>query len=134
MDQTLTSAAAHARKERRRVRRSGLALMEVVVASGIMLLGVIGVWALVSVFSRLNAFTGSSMAATTIAEDKIEEILHAGIGPVTSGTETVDGRYERSWTVLTHAGDDTTTATVNVRWFNIDGATQETTISTIVTE
>jgi prepilin-type N-terminal cleavage/methylation domain-containing protein len=83
----------------------GFTLIEVLIAAGILVCGLVGVAAIFSYAIRANSNNRQMAIATTLAYDKMEELranAFGGIIPATSVTEAMivaGQRFTRSWQV-----------------------------------
>jgi hypothetical protein len=101
------------------------------VAMVLLVLGFMGAWAVLSATARMNALTGRVAEATTLAQDKIEDLLRTDFAAVGPGADAVDG-YSRTWTATTNLSSDIKTLAVSVSWQNVDGIEQTVALTNVV--
>jgi type IV pilus assembly protein PilV len=113
---------------RRRAAPRGFTLVEVLVALGIMAVGMVGVLALQKGAANASGYSRRATEAAILAEDKLEQLRTVPMVGVTDGADRVDAGgvpaddavFVRSWTVVW--ADTLATLTVTVGWNESDGA------------
>jgi len=116
------------------IKNEGFTLIEVVVTLLILTVGLLGMAALTVSVIQGNAQSNKITTATTLAQDKLEEMKTIGypVADADKDNETIDG-FERKPQVV--AGDDdhpgTNTVTVTVSW---DSNSHSVALSTIISE
>jgi len=108
--------------------RKGFTLIEVLAALVLLLITLLGLSSLLTTTIQANAYARRMTTATSLAQDKLEEIRNMAYTAVTTGSDssplTETGGtggsgaiYTRSWTVATDSPiAGTKTVTVTVTW------------------
>ena len=116
-------------------RRNGFTLVEILVAVFVLVVGILGVISVSTTVINGNAFGKRITTATTLAQDKIEELKGTDYTSITSGgPETQQPIYTRTWTVTTDlpaAGMKTIEVAVAFPW---KGTAHNVTLKTLVGE
>lgn len=114
----------------------GFTLIEVLVAMVVLAIGSVGTTALTLTIIRSNTFSNKLTIATTLAQDKLEDVKNQGFASAVSGTEDYGAMAAypafKRVTTLTGpgaVGPATKTATVTVSWAN---DTHRVTLNTIL--
>ena len=84
--------------------RSGFTLVEVIVATIILTVGILGIVAATGNMTRLRGQADRMSTAAFYAQDRMEQLRALGCVAAASGTETLDGKYIMRWTVAAQAG------------------------------
>jgi type IV pilus assembly protein PilV len=92
---------------------SGFTLVEVLIAMFLLVTALLGTAAVTATVIQGNSFSNRMTEATTLAQDKMEELRGMSYDDMTSGSDTCDTLYTRTWTVTTDS-PATDTATVEV--------------------
>lgn len=112
----------------RKARRAGgFTLMEVLVALGVMAVGMIGILALQKGAATASGYSRRASEAAILGEDKLEELRTKPIAALigdsdtvdAAGVETPDGPFTRTWDI--NWVDDLGTLVVSVTWNEGDG-------------
>lgn len=117
---------------------SGFTLYEVLVAMAVFAIGLLGITALTLSIVRGNTFSNQITTATTLAQDKLEDIKRLGFAAAAAGTENYNsitnyGSYKRVTTVTgtPTVKPVTKTVTVTVFW---KADTHQVALSTILAQ
>jgi prepilin-type N-terminal cleavage/methylation domain-containing protein len=108
--------------------RLGFTLTEVMVSLFILVAGMVSASVFFGSMSRAARFTDSAIAATALAQQRIEELLEQTYAGMASGSDTTNV-YSRTWTV--QFTNNAATITVTVGWDEIGGHHRTMTLSTI---
>jgi type IV pilus assembly protein PilV len=108
----------------------GFTLIEIMVAIFILVVALLGVAAVTVSVINGNAFSKDITSATTLAQDKIEELKDTAYDSIVSGSDT-SSIYTRTWTVTSPITDSKTIVVV-VSWSR-GGNTRNVTLRSIVT-
>lgn len=110
----------------------GFTLIEVMIAIFILVVGLLGVAGVATTVINGNAFSREITTATTLAQDKMEELKDTTYSNIASGSDTQESIYTRTWTSTPDSPDaDMKTIDVTVQ-FLWKGATHNVTLKTIV--
>ena len=110
----------------------GFTLIEVMIAIFILVVGLLGVAGVAVTVINGNAFSKEITTATTLAQDKMEELKNTRYSNITSGSDTQESIYTRTWTSTPDspaAGMKTIDVTVQFQW---KGTAHNVTLNTIV--
>ncbi len=115
---------------RGRARTGGFTILEVLVAMGVMAIGLIGVLGLQRTSMQASGYSRHATEAAVLGEDKLEQLRTTPIALAADGSEIVDatgavdatGMFTRTWTL--DWVSDLATLTVTVAWGEDDGAHQ----------
>jgi type II secretion system protein I len=107
----------------------GFTLIEVLVALGIMAVGLLGILALQRGAASASGYSRRATEAAILAEDKLEELRTTPLlldredadRVDAAGMANDDGPFDRDWT-LRFDGGRIVTITVKVTWYEADGA------------
>ena len=109
----------------------GFTLLEVLVAIVILSVGLLGMACLAGSIIGYNQFADQVTTATTLAQDKIEELKNEGYSSITSSSDT-QSIYTRAWAVASDSpGPNLKTIEVKVNW-NLKGTAKEVVLETII--
>ena len=79
--------------------RGGFTLVEIMIAVFILTVALIGLISVTVMVINGNDFSRRMTTATTLAKDKMEELQRTSYNLMTSGTDTQQTIYTRTWTV-----------------------------------
>jgi type IV pilus assembly protein PilV len=123
--------------------KGGFTLIELLIAMLILMIGLIAIAGMISTAMLGNASAKWSTAATTLAEEKMEELKSRGFSGLTNTngwdsdpdnpiTLTGAGRFERQWRITTPQNmTDIRLVEVKVNWRD-RGATREVNLATYI--
>lgn len=113
---------------------SGFTLIEILIAIFILAVGLLGVAGVATTVINGNAFSNKITTATTLAQDKMEEMNGVGYANITGGSDTQQSIYTRTWTVTPDspaAGMKTIEVKIEFQW---KGTTHNVTLKTMLAE
>lgn len=99
--------------------RSGFTLTEIVIATMVVGIGVAGVMSLVVWMVRANDWSGDLSNASTLGQDKLEDLLDTSYLNIAGGSDTVD-EFQRTWTINTSPSNTHKTINIHVEWTRMD--------------
>ena len=112
--------------------RRAFTLVEVLVSIIILSLALTGSFSLMNWVTTSTAFSSQTTTATSLAYDKLEEMLNDTYATLASGSDA-PGLFSRTWTVtdvVTHK-----TVSVDVTWTAPEnGATRQVVVNSIIAE
>lgn len=115
---------------RRRRRRAGFTLIEVMISVLLSVIATVGIIALYTVETRASAFTRRTSEATVLAQDQLER-LRTQVTPVAAVENNLDalgnigaGPYTRTSVVALDGTSSYWTTTVTVSWINEENLTK----------
>ena len=111
---------------------SGFTLIEVMIAVLVLVVGLLGVAGVATTVINGNTFGKEITTATTLAQDKMEELKGMRYSNIASGSDTQGSMYTRIWTSTSDspaAGMKTIEVMVQFPW---KGTTHNVTLKTIV--
>ena len=111
---------------------SGFTLIEVMIAILVIVVGLLGVAGVATMVIKGNTLAKEMTVATTLAQDKIEELKNTSYPNLGSSSDTQDSIYTRTWTA-TLTATYVKTIEVVVQW-NHYGNSHNVTLRSIVTE
>ena len=116
-----------------RSNNNGFTLIEIMIAILILVVALLGMAGVTVSVINGNAFSKEVTSATTLAQDKMEELKNTAYGSIVSGSDT-DSIYSRTWAVTADSPiADTKTVEVTVSWSR-GGNTHNITLKTIVAQ
>lgn len=110
----------------------GFTLIEIMIAMFILVVGLLGVAGVATTVINGNVFSKGLTTATTLAQDKMEELKNTKYSNIASGSDTQESIYTRTWTSTSDSpatGMKTIDVTVQFPW---KGSTHNVTLKTIV--
>ncbi|MBA7566411.1 hypothetical protein ES708_08102 [subsurface metagenome] len=113
---------------------SGFTLIEIMIALFILVVGLLGAAGVAITIINGNAFGKEITTATTLAQNKMEEMKGTAYSSIASGSDTQESIYTRTWTVTSDspvAGMRTIEVLVQFPW---KGTTHNVTLKTMVAE
>ena len=113
---------------------SGFTLIEVMIAIFVLVVGLLGVAGVATTIINGNTFGKEITTATTLAQDKMEELKGTAYPSIVSGSDTQESIYTRTWTATPGspaAGMKTIEVAVAFPW---KGTTHNVTLKTLVAE
>ncbi|MBN1828651.1 MAG: prepilin-type N-terminal cleavage/methylation domain-containing protein [Deltaproteobacteria bacterium] len=118
---------------KRKLSQQGFTLIEVMIALFVLLVALVGVASMATMVITGNRFNNDLTMATTLAEDKLEEMKQAGYAAITGGNDS-QGIYNRVWTVTANTPEtDMKRIDVTVSW-SYRGLLRSMTLSTIMVD
>jgi prepilin-type N-terminal cleavage/methylation domain-containing protein len=110
-------------KKKKRYSATGFTLLEVLIAIIVLSFALLAMATLAGSIMGYNKFADHMTKATTLVEDKIEELQNADFYSIASSAsdETVETHYTRSWRVYNdepHTDMKTVDVTVTFQWQN----------------
>ena len=112
--------------------RAGYSLIEVLVALTLFSVAALGISAGVATVVRTGKLSADFTHATILAQDKLEE-LRAQVGPVTTGSDSPQSGFARTWAV-TPDSPETGVTQINVTVSWEDFTPHTVTLTTVVNE
>ena len=112
--------------------RAGFTLVEIVVATFLLLLGLTGIHQLMLWMMFAAHSSGQNLRANSVAQDKMEELLDTPYTQIAGGNDTFQ-TFTRIWTVDAISTDEKE-ITVDVSWDDIRGNTKLYTIKSIMVD
>jgi type IV pilus assembly protein PilV len=109
----------------------GFTLIEIIIAIFILVVALTGLAGVASTVINGNAFSKEITTATTLAQEKIEELKNTNYQNLADGSDT-QSIYTRTWTI-TQTATHMKTMEVVVQW-NRYGNSHDVTLRSIVTE
>ena len=110
--------------------RAGFTLVEVVVATMVVGVGIAGIMSMVLWMVRANDWSGDLSDASTLGQDLLEELLETPYASLADGSDTV-GSYRRTWQVDSSASDTFKTIQVEVEWTRLDDKASRVTLASL---
>ena len=115
-------------------RQSGFTLIEIMIAIFILAIGLLGAAGVATTVINGNLLSKNVTTATTLAQGKMEELKGTSYSSISSGSDTQESVYTRTWTVTSDSpatGMKTIEAAVAFSW---RGSTHNVTLKTMVIE
>lgn len=113
---------------------SGFTLIEVMITILVIVVGLLGVAGVAITVINGNTLAKEMTTATTLAQDKIEELKSTSYANITTGSDTQQSIYTRTWAVTSDSpvtGMKTIAVSVAFSW---KGATRTVTLKTMVAQ
>ena len=114
--------------------QKGFTLVEIMVAISIIAIGLLGLVSVTVMVIKGNTFSKTMTTATTLANDKMEQLKKTGYASLASGADTAQSIYTRTWTVTQDspaAGMKTVVVTVQWTW---EGVAHNVTVRSLITQ
>ncbi len=108
--------------------RSGFSFVEVIVSMMLVSIGMVGAMGLASYMSRANQWSERMAIASTMGQDKLEELLNTPYAALGSGSDSVAG-FTRSWSVTT--SNNFRLVNLTITWNTLGKSGHELTLSTV---
>ncbi|OGV45461.1 MAG: hypothetical protein A2X46_01090 [Lentisphaerae bacterium GWF2_57_35] len=116
----------------RRTSRAGFTLVEIVVATFLLVLGLTGIHNLLYWIMYATSMSGQRTQAAALTQDKMEELLGAGFSASASGS-AVQSIYDLVW-VVDAPGNGEQEVTVRVSWEDFKKRSHEITTQAILAD
>lgn len=113
---------------------NGFTLIEVMIAVLVLVVGLLGVAGVATTVINANTLGKEITTATTLAQDKLEELKGTAYSNIASGSDTQGSMYTRTWTSTSDSpatGMKTIEVIVQFPW---KGTTRNITLKTMVAE
>ena len=112
----------------------GFTLIEVMIALFVLMVGLLGAAGVATTIINGNTLGKEITTATTLAQDKMEELKGTAYASITSGADTQESIYTRTWTITSDSPAAGMKAIEVVVTFPWRGATRNVTLRTLVAE
>ena len=113
---------------------NGFTLIEIMITIFVLMIGLLGAAGVATTVISGNTLGKEITTATTLAQDKVEELKSMAYASIASGSDTQESIYTRTWTVTPDSpatGMKTVVVAVGFPW---KGTTHNATLRTIVAE
>ena len=97
-------------------RQKGFSLIEVMIAIVLFAIGLVAFAGLEVLAVRNSSYSKDYGKANNYAQQKVEELKGTAWISVSAGSDTVEGKFTRTWTVREIETDIMKTVAVNVTW------------------
>jgi type IV pilus modification protein PilV len=115
-------------------KQDGFTLIEILIAIAILSFGILAIASMQSSSLRSTQHSYNVTEGTTLAQDRIEELMTLPYNAVVNGT-AVNGNYTIGWTVATGVPvTNTKTVTVTVSWTAAGGAQKVSSLQYIIAD
>ena len=115
-------------------RHSGFTLIEIMIAMFVLAVGLLGAAGVATTVINGNALSKKITTATTLAQDKMEELKGTDYASIATDSDTQESIYTRTWTVTSDSpAADIKTIEVKVE-FQWKGTTHNVTLKTMVAQ
>jgi type IV pilus assembly protein PilV len=112
----------------------GFTLIEILIAISILTIALLGLASVTVMIIKSNTFSKTMTTATTLADDKMEQLKKTSYAALSSGTDTLESIYTRTWTVTQNSpATGMKTVVVTVQW-NWQGAARNVTMNSIIAQ
>ena len=101
--------------------KSGFSLVETVIATLVVGIGIAGVTGLVFWMVRANGWGGNMTTALTLGQDRLEGFRTTSYGQITDGSDTV-GPFMRTWTITNNTSNRHKIVELEVGWIRPNDA------------
>jgi len=113
---------------------SGFTLIEIMIAMFVLAVGLLGAAGVATTVINGNALSKKITTATTLAQDKMEELKGTDYASIATDSDTQESIYTRTWTVTSDSpAADIKTIEVKVE-FQWKGTTHNVTLKTMVAQ
>jgi len=115
-------------------RQSGFTLIEIMIAMFVLAVGLLGAAGVATTVINGNALSKKITTATTLAQDKMEELKGTDYASIATDSDTQESIYTRTWTVTSDSpvtGMKTIDIVVAFSW---KGSPHNVTLQTMVTQ
>lgn len=112
----------------------GFTFIEILIAISMIAIALLGVVSVTAMAIRGNTLSKTITTATTLAIDKMEQLKKTGYASLSSGADTAQSIYIRTWTVTQDspaAGMKTMMVTVRWTW---EGADRDVTVRSLIAQ
>jgi type IV pilus assembly protein PilV len=112
----------------------GFTFIEIMVAISILAVALLGLSSVTAMTIKSNTFSKAMTTATTLADDKMEQLKKTSYANLASGADSPESIYTRTWTVIQNspaAGMKTVVVTVQWNW---QGADRNVTVNSIIAQ
>lgn len=108
--------------------RDGFSFVEVVVSMMLVSVGMVGAMGLASYMSRANQWSERMATASTVGQDKLEELMNTPYSALTTGSDSL-GAFSRAWTITT--SNNFRVVNLQITWDTLGKTGHELTLNTV---